>query len=640
MEKEERKTKNDSYRRLDISNFRNVGLFDESATLTLNQSLQRETLGGLVFLIGPNNSGKSNVLDALSCMNGRSLTDDDLCDLYYDYDLKPKVKIVVRDEQDYYNLDPIGDSNNEVEEEDHVNQDLLYSTIKEFIKDPDSILTLDNLNLKVYNRITSRSVAAVVTSSIKKQFDEDVAVIKYKIDNKISLTDTDVKFFSNFHNNLLLGRLGLHFDEIEEMLKNLESVGNGDKKESKKPNPVPSRKQEKETESIEKFREKFGYNLRPNVVQYGQRKISQSDLRSSYGGLNGFFKSILTVLGKSPEGLTYNHEISKKRRQSSILSRFQDELNKDLKDKVTSRFNKMYPSNKDDYVFKFKLNDESINFEIYRGNTALNLDYQSTGFRWFFDFYFSFVCNNNLEWGDIIIMDEPATNLHVSGQIELRSFLKEFAKENGLTFVISTHSPFLIDCDHLDEVRLMQINPNGSVTVRDKFTGLPEDQLEQTSEVFKALTVGRHMVMDPESRLFYVEGITDYNYLTAFKLLLGYDNVSFLPVNGLWQDGFIQRLMKLDKSPVLIVDGDGAGKDIISKAEGSGVRVISLGDVKSSFKNIEDLFTKEDQRKFGVGDKSFNKTSVFKNSIFLISESLAPTTRKNFEELFGYLEVA
>lgn len=216
METEERKTKNDSYRRLEISNFRNVGLFDESAILTLNRSLQKEVLGGLVFLIGPNNSGKSNVLDALSCMNGRKLTDDDLCDLYYDYDLKPKVKIVVRDEQDYYNLDPIGYSNNEikeennlnwnplydsnieVEEEDHVNQDPLYSRIKEFIKDPDSILTLHNLNLNVYKKIKPTPISAVVTSSIKKQFDEDVAVIKYKIDNKISLTDPDVKFFSNF----------------------------------------------------------------------------------------------------------------------------------------------------------------------------------------------------------------------------------------------------------------------------------------------------------------------------------------------------------------------------------------------------------------------------------------------------------
>lgn len=239
-----------------------------------------------------------------------------------------------------------------------------------------------------------------------------------------------------------------------------------------------------------------------------------------------------------------------------------------------------------------------------------------------------------------MIMDEPATNLHVSGQMELRKFLKEFAKSSGLTFIISTHSPFLIDCDHLEEVRLMQMNVNGNVIIRDKFSGLPDDTLEQTNEVFKALTVGRHMMMDPSSRLYFVEGITDYNYLTAFKKLLGVSNVCFLPINGLKQDDFIPRLMKLDKEPVLIVDGDGAGKDLISRTKDTGVKVISLSEVKPSFRNIEDLFTKEDREKFNVADKSFNKTSVFKNSIFDIAEELSPSTKKNFEELLKYLEAA
>ncbi|MBQ3621206.1 hypothetical protein II941_00010 [bacterium] len=57
--------------------------------------------------------------------------------------------------------------------------------------------------------------------------------------------------------------------------------------------------------------------------------------------------------------------------------------------------------------------------------------------------------------GDIIIMDEPGTNLHVKGQEELRDFLKKFSINSGITFAIATHTPFLVDLDYLDEIRLL-----------------------------------------------------------------------------------------------------------------------------------------------------------------------------------------
>lgn len=43
------------------------------------------------------------------------------------------------------------------------------------------------------------------------------------------------------------------------------------------------------------------------------------------------------------------------------------------------------------------------------------IEYQSTGFRWFFNLYFNFLCSNQLKSGDIVIMDEPATHLHPQG---------------------------------------------------------------------------------------------------------------------------------------------------------------------------------------------------------------------------------
>lgn len=44
-----------------LSKFRNIGLKEEER-FVLNTSLEKNKIGDLVILIGPNNSGKSNVL--------------------------------------------------------------------------------------------------------------------------------------------------------------------------------------------------------------------------------------------------------------------------------------------------------------------------------------------------------------------------------------------------------------------------------------------------------------------------------------------------------------------------------------------------------------------------------------------------
>ena len=51
-------------RAFELKQFRNIGYGDnseENSTLILNYSLNPEYMGDLVILIGPNNSGKSNV---------------------------------------------------------------------------------------------------------------------------------------------------------------------------------------------------------------------------------------------------------------------------------------------------------------------------------------------------------------------------------------------------------------------------------------------------------------------------------------------------------------------------------------------------------------------------------------------------
>ena len=68
---------------LKIEKFRNIGL-EKTEQLVLNQSMEKGKMGNLVILIGANNSGKSNVLDALCQFTKKQFDERDVTMLSYE----------------------------------------------------------------------------------------------------------------------------------------------------------------------------------------------------------------------------------------------------------------------------------------------------------------------------------------------------------------------------------------------------------------------------------------------------------------------------------------------------------------------------------------------------------------------------
>jgi len=384
------------------------------------------------------------------------------------------------------------------------------------------------------------------------------------------------------------------------------------------------------------------YLFSSKIFSYRQISITQADLNCQPDKLSPFIQSFFRILGKDSNELADLYQGFAENDAKNFLKKYAAKVNKEIPEQISKRFNDMYFCGEDEeYSFELDLESNRVEVCLYRGDAPLILDNQSTGFRWFFDFFFNFVYNEDLTPGSIIVMDEPATNLHVSGQIELRKFLKELAKKNGLTFVISTHSPFLIDCDHLDELRLMQRDDQGHVRIENRFdmTGNDADKFDI---ILNGLTVGRHVMAGSKYTVF-VEGITDYSYLTAFKLLLSkenpeYEKLFFLPVGGITKRNkapnkqIIDALCEIDKDPILLVDGDGAGKAFKEIAEGTKLTVFSLSDdTNSKHKVIEDLFSKEDGEKYNVKSKDVNESIMFKRNIF--ENEISDETKKNFKEV-------
>ncbi|GAA8532187.1 hypothetical protein HpBT273_04120 [Helicobacter pylori] len=203
--------------------------------------------------------------------------------------------------------------------------------------------------------------------------------------------------------------------------------------------------------------------------------------------------------------------------------------------------------------FREKCTAYKIKLEIYDCRKSDNqkpiiLSQQSTGFQWAFNFMFGFLYNvgSNFSFNKniIYVMDEPPTHLSVPARKEFRKFLKEYAHKNNITLVLATHDPFLVDTDHLDEIRIVEKEEQGSV-IKNGFSYDPKEDAGNNSDALyhikRSFGVGQHVFHNPQKhRIIFVEGTIDYCYLSAFKLYFNereFKNdpipFTFLPISGL-----------------------------------------------------------------------------------------------------------
>ncbi len=357
---------------------------------------------------------------------------------------------------------------------------------------------------------------------------------------------------------------------------------------------------------------------------------------------------------------------------------------------ITKEFNKLLAiaedSPQDSYQLKIrvrhnnklpreKYTEHEIKLEVYDcrkshdHNEPIILSQQSTGFQWAFNFMFGFLYN----WGShfslnkniIYIMDEPATHLSVPARKEFRRFLKEYAHKNHVTFVLATHDPFLVDTDHLDEIRIVEKETEGSA-IKNHFN-YPLNNASKDSDALdkikRSLGVGQHVFCDPKKhRIIFVEGITDYCYLSAFKLYFNKHNpqfkdnpipFTFLPISGLKNDSnkmkeTIQKLCELDNNPIVLTDDDRkcvfnqkATSERFKKANEEllkPITILQLSDCDRHFKQIEDCFSANDRKKYAK-NKRMELAMAFKTTL-LNSEQNAITeeTKNNFLCLFKWMK--
>ena len=148
-----------------------------------------------------------------------------------------------------------------------------------------------------------------------------------------------------------------------------------------------------------------------------------------------------------------------------------------------------------------------------RGYTS-NFSQRSSGFQWFFSFLAAFSEFEDRGHGVIVLLDEPALNLHGRAQADFLRFINERLAPN-FQVVYATHSPFLVEPSHLERVRVVQDSGDeaGSVVSQD-ISAADSDSLLPLKAAL-GHDVAQNLTLGPDDQL--VEGTSDFAHLQTMR---------------------------------------------------------------------------------------------------------------------------
>jgi len=260
---------------------------------------------------------------------------------------------------------------------------------------------------------------------------------------------------------------------------------------------------------------------------------------------------------------------------------------------------------------------------------------RSKGFQWFLSFYLRL--NAEKDETNIILIDEPGLYLHAKAQKDVLKVFEEIAKESQVIF--STHSPYLIDAQRLDRVRLVIKDDTNGTKVENKIHKNADS--ETLTPIITAIGLdltqdfsiaGKHNVL--------LEGISDYYLLQALKEFMAKGKITdanLIPCVGAPKVPQIASLLLgWDLEFLAVLDNDAEGKRVAKElAEKLAVPEDKIIPVSNQDGNsIEDLFTHDDFNNF-VLDDGKSRDKAVANSKFLKDQKMDKVllSKKFFEKV-------
>ena len=314
-------------------------------------------------------------------------------------------------------------------------------------------------------------------------------------------------------------------------------------------------------------------------------------------------------------------------------------------------------------------NHEDLHIEIDITKNALKIfgvtdekyvviDQRSQGLKWYFMFYV-FMRSNSIKLDEnfLFLFDEPGIYLHINAQKELLKFLRELCESNSQV-IFSTHLPFMIENDNLNNLRAIIKNEKGDTQIYNNIfsNAIPVLGKNNTlAPVFKSIGFDLSNSVYGDGLLnVLVEGITDKIILDAMNKVLYNKKVNFIPCGGASNlKNVLSLMVGFNYDFIIFFDADKPGikeaenisknfsiavKDKVFFINGSSIENPERDDFTIE-KNISDL----DMKKFdnildGTSESKKNFALEFRKKVVDKEIPLETITIQNFNKIFAIIE--
>ena len=491
------------------------------------------TVGDLAAFVGRNESGKTTILQGLILLNRDEIVSDlDLCDEMVE-ELKSEIKVAE-------GVFELNEHEREFVKEKFPSLDIKRLKIFRTNKNPEIQYDFEDGKIGEEQNTNLRSWQSI-TSDLQNFIDTIPNHIQERLDTDFFQLSSPPKTISGFKKDLQI------FDE------SIKSVASEEEEVISEWNELYPKILENSdgflntSERLE-LEEFIKDNLHPRIVYFSDYKkilgnINLQDylhgVKSSTSGNVEYVEEFDRV--ETVRNLFYlaELELDKLEEYQNSPSKLIKLLNQASK-KLTSRLNPAWKGEPIHVELRFNPGNimSVIISDVHRDGTITNtglLNRRAEGFKWTFSFIINFAAETQRSElkEAILLLDEPARNLHPTQQRGISDMLKNLAGTNQVLY--ATHSPFMIfdyTPGNLLVVELERKNHLSKIYYEywkaDDATLIPI--LYGLSRGLVESTVDREIGSNSRP-IIIVETISDTMYLNAFDKFLQDPNISMNPLN-------------------------------------------------------------------------------------------------------------
>lgn len=231
----------------------------------------------------------------------------------------------------------------------------------------------------------------------------------------------------------------------------------------------------------------------------------------------------------------------------------------------------------------------------------VELDQRSEGFQWMVSFYVVFFAEaSDKHKNAILLLDEPGQSLHALKQAEFRETLSKLSQKNQTIY--TTHSPFLVGTDELDKVRVVEMvdrttgtKVHLSLTATDDGAILPLQEALGYDLAQSMFFHKKNLVLEGLTDMWYLEGLSNL-LMSAGKTGIN-DQIALIPANCASKVVYFATILRAQNLKIAaLLDSDAEG-DLAAKQETlinalGNKRILRTKDIydgQASAPEIEDI---------------------------------------------------